>query len=104
MPNLRPIVRTKTHIRCGTPDCDWGIPVLDLSQQEVSRSRRSFRKLLFGASECCSNLIFLGKEPQGKHRGNHDADKCYDGQQPNHLLVCTETDNSAEPAANGTFV
>ena len=34
----------KTHMRCGTPDCDWGIPVLDLSQQEVSRCGRSFRK------------------------------------------------------------
>jgi hypothetical protein len=44
MPNLRPLANTKTHIRCGTPDCDWGIPVVDLSEQELSRCRRSFRK------------------------------------------------------------
>jgi hypothetical protein len=45
-----------------------------------------------------------GKEPQDKHRGNHDAEKCYDGQQPNHLLVRTETDNGADPAAKDAFV
>ena len=44
MLNLRPLARTKTYIRCGTPDCDWGVPVLDLSQQEMSRCWRSFRK------------------------------------------------------------
>jgi len=44
MTSTRPLARTKTHIRCGTPDCDWGISVLDLSEQELSRSRRSFRK------------------------------------------------------------
>jgi hypothetical protein len=26
MTNLRPLARTRTHVRCGTPDCDWGIP------------------------------------------------------------------------------
>jgi hypothetical protein len=26
MTNLRPLAPTTTNIRCGTPDCDWGIP------------------------------------------------------------------------------
>jgi hypothetical protein len=26
MTNLRPLARTRAYIRCGTPDCDWGIP------------------------------------------------------------------------------
>jgi hypothetical protein len=44
MTNPRALARTKTDIRCGTPDCDWGVPVLDLSEQELRRCRRSFRK------------------------------------------------------------
>jgi hypothetical protein len=44
MANTRPLTRTKTYIRCGTPDCDWGVPVLDLSEPELGRCRRSFRK------------------------------------------------------------
>lgn len=31
-------------IRCGTPDCEWGLPVLELSERELRRCRRSFRK------------------------------------------------------------
>ena len=44
MTNLRSLAHTRIHIRCGTIDFDWGIPVLDLSEQELSRCRRSFRK------------------------------------------------------------
>ena len=44
MRNPRPLAPTKTYTRCGTPDYDWGIPILDLSQQEVSRCRWSFPK------------------------------------------------------------
>ena len=40
----RPLSRTKTHVRCGTPDCDWGTPVSSLNAGELDRCRDEFRK------------------------------------------------------------
>jgi hypothetical protein len=31
------IPRNKTHVRCGTPDCDWGTPLTSLGKSELSR-------------------------------------------------------------------
>lgn len=27
--------RTKTHVRCGTPDCDWGTPMPSFSEGRI---------------------------------------------------------------------
>jgi hypothetical protein len=35
---------TKTHVRCGTPDCDWGTPLSRFSESQLSRCRRQFRE------------------------------------------------------------
>jgi hypothetical protein len=40
----RLLTRTKTHVRCGTPDCDWGTPLSSFSAGQLSRCRRQFRK------------------------------------------------------------
>ena len=31
---------TKTHVRCGTPDCDWGVPLTSFSESQLSRRFR----------------------------------------------------------------
>jgi hypothetical protein len=36
--------RTKTHVRCGTPDCDWGTPLSSFRESQLSRCRRQFRE------------------------------------------------------------
>ena len=33
------ISRKKTHVRCGTPDCDWGTPLTSLGKSELRRFR-----------------------------------------------------------------
>jgi hypothetical protein len=33
----------KTHVRCGTPDCDWGTP-LPSNEDQLSRCRVEFRE------------------------------------------------------------
>jgi hypothetical protein len=43
MPDTRSS-RPVTHIRCGTPDCDWGTPLVDLSADQLERYRREFRE------------------------------------------------------------
>jgi hypothetical protein len=44
MPVPKTLSHTKTHVRCGTPDCDWGTPVSSLSASQLSRMRRRFRE------------------------------------------------------------
>jgi hypothetical protein len=34
---------TNTHVRCRTPDCDWGAPLSSFSESELSRCRCQFR-------------------------------------------------------------
>ena len=35
----------KTHIRCGTADCDWGTPLPSFNEDQLSRCpRREFRE------------------------------------------------------------
>ena len=34
---------TKTHVRCGSPDCDWGTPMPGFSEGELDRCRNEFR-------------------------------------------------------------
>ena len=36
--------RTKTHVRCGTPDCDWGTPMPSFSEGALDRYRHEFRE------------------------------------------------------------
>jgi hypothetical protein len=43
MTDSEPLASARTHVRCGTPDCDWGAPLFNLSEPEVSRCRRQFR-------------------------------------------------------------
>jgi hypothetical protein len=31
-------------VRCGTPDCDWGVPMPGFSEDQLSRCRREFRQ------------------------------------------------------------
>jgi hypothetical protein len=40
----RPIARTRTSMRCGSPDCDWGSPLSSFSESQWSRCRRKFRE------------------------------------------------------------
>ena len=37
----KPRPRTKTHVRCGSPDCDWGTPLSTFSERQL---RREFRE------------------------------------------------------------
>jgi hypothetical protein len=41
---LRTLSRNKTHVRCGSPDCDWGTPLSSSSASEVDRYLREFRE------------------------------------------------------------
>jgi hypothetical protein len=36
--------RSKTHVRCGSPDCDWGTPLSSFSESQLSQCRRLFRE------------------------------------------------------------
>ncbi len=36
--------RTKTHVRCGSPDCDWGTPMPGFKEGELDRCRHEFRE------------------------------------------------------------
>jgi hypothetical protein len=35
---------TTTHVRCGTPHCDWGTPMPGFSEGELDRWRDEFRE------------------------------------------------------------
>jgi hypothetical protein len=35
MTATKPLSRTKTHVRCGSPDCDWGTPMPGFSECEL---------------------------------------------------------------------
>ena len=39
MPVPKTPSHTNTHVRCGTPDCDWGTPLTSLGKTELSRFR-----------------------------------------------------------------
>lgn len=36
--------RTETHVRCGSPDCDWGTPMPGFGEGELDRCRDEFRE------------------------------------------------------------
>src|SRR5580658_8853037 len=38
------MIASKTHVRCGTPDCDWGTPLPSFGEDQLSRCRREFRE------------------------------------------------------------
>jgi hypothetical protein len=38
------LTSTKTHVRCGSPDCDWGTPLPGFSESEWDRCRHQFRE------------------------------------------------------------
>ena len=44
MTDPEPLISAKTHVRCGSPDCDWGTPLSSFSESELSRCRRQFRE------------------------------------------------------------
>jgi hypothetical protein len=44
MPAVRMLSRSKAHVRCGTPDCDWGTPLIRFNESETDRWRREFRE------------------------------------------------------------
>jgi hypothetical protein len=35
----KPLSRTKTHVRCGSPDCEWGVPFSGFSERQLDRCR-----------------------------------------------------------------
>jgi hypothetical protein len=37
------MIASKTHVRCGTPDCDWGTP-LPSNEDQLSRCHQEFRE------------------------------------------------------------
>jgi hypothetical protein len=39
MTRPRSLSRTKTHVRCGSPDCDWGAPLSRLSDGHLDQFR-----------------------------------------------------------------
>jgi hypothetical protein len=39
----KPTSRAKPHIRCGCPDCDWGVPFCGFSEDQLDRYRAEFR-------------------------------------------------------------
>jgi len=41
---LSSLTRAKTHVRCGSPDCDWGTPMPGLGEGEWNRCRDEFRE------------------------------------------------------------
>jgi hypothetical protein len=44
MTDSEPLASAKTHVRCGPPDCDWGVPLTSFSESQLSRCRRQFRE------------------------------------------------------------
>jgi hypothetical protein len=36
--------RSTPHLRCGTPDCEWGVPFLDISEEELNGCYARFRE------------------------------------------------------------
>jgi hypothetical protein len=44
MTDAEPLASANTHVRCGTPDCDWGTPLSSFSESGLSRCRRQFRE------------------------------------------------------------
>jgi hypothetical protein len=44
MPVPKTLSRTKSHVRCGSPDCDWGTPMPGFSEGELDRCRHEFRE------------------------------------------------------------
>jgi hypothetical protein len=39
----KPSASAKTHVRCGTPDCDWSAPLSGFDASQVDECRRHFR-------------------------------------------------------------
>jgi hypothetical protein len=36
--------KSEKHIRCGSPDCDWGTPLSSFSESQLNKCRRLFRE------------------------------------------------------------
>jgi hypothetical protein len=44
MTHPEPLASAKTHVHCGSPDCDWGAPLSGFSESELDRCRHEFRE------------------------------------------------------------
>ena len=44
------LTRARTHIRCGTPDCDWGTPRPGFGEGKWDRCRHEFREHCIAAA------------------------------------------------------
>jgi hypothetical protein len=44
MPRSTTPQRATTHVRCGTPDCDWGTPLANFSAEQLNRCHHEFRE------------------------------------------------------------
>jgi hypothetical protein len=44
MTGLKPLASAKNHVRCGTPDCDWGAPLSSFDASQVDECLRQFRE------------------------------------------------------------
>jgi len=40
----KPFPRSTTHFRCGNPDCDWGVPLDGISEEELNDCYARFRE------------------------------------------------------------
>jgi len=48
MPIPKTLSHAKTHVRCGTPDCDWGTPLPGFGEGDLDRCCREFREHCIG--------------------------------------------------------
>jgi len=39
MTATKPLSRTKSHVHCGAPDCDWGMPLISFGDGNLSQFR-----------------------------------------------------------------
>ena len=44
MTHPKPVAPAKTHLRCATPDCEWGTLVPSWGAGEIDRCRGKFRE------------------------------------------------------------
>ena len=55
----RPPTHARTYVRCGSHDCDWGVPFSGFSERQLIQLRRRFR-------EHCIDRH--GRDPNGGER------------------------------------
>ena len=70
-PYGRPGAQTATRLRCGTPDCDWGITISGLSEESMKNCYARFREHCIdrhglGEADTDARIFFSLDEPSGR--------------------------------------